>query len=291
MVKRLISPALILIAVFIAGAPADGQDAVIVVSGAYRGRIDGCDCPGGLTGGLARRAQLLHDLFPDRIPLGLDCGGILDLDPEGGLAKSRCAIFGLAKQGLKIMGVAPRDLFYGVKFLKSRADSAGITAVSANLIDARKGEPLFKPWVAVSVGDARLAVTSLVNYQAGRRYTAPIGWTRCPPDSVLDDLLAAIPDTVDFIILLTDMGVEPLRRILDSHPVFDLVVSSSRRFSRTSSLLIGETFIVRPAPDGRALNHVVLHRDAATEFFTHSLPGELAKDPSTALWLQDCLGR
>ena len=130
---------------------AEQQGITLIVTGGYRGRVEGCNCPGGLTGGLSQRIVMSNERFPNQMLSGLDCGAILDLDPEMGRFTSRCTIFGLAKLGLKVIGVTPRDLFYGVEFLKSIADSAGVQLVSANLFDAETDELIFKPWAVLLV--------------------------------------------------------------------------------------------------------------------------------------------
>ena len=274
-----------------AAANAGEQDVIILVSGAYRARVNGCDCPGGMTGGLATRFKLVSELFPERIPTGLDCGGILDLDPEGGKFASRCAFLGLARQGLRVLGVTPRDLFYGIDFLKSIADSAGIQLVSGNLTVPKSGKRIFRSWITIEIGDVRLAITSLVNYQAGRRFTAPIGWTRSAPETVLGEILDNIPDGSDYIILLTDMSEDDLRKLLPRYPQFDLAVTSSRKFRSGSSFTLGKTLVAHPGTDGQSLNWVVFHPDSPAEFLSQPLPVKAGEDSETAQWLKDCLGR
>ncbi|NQT34460.1 hypothetical protein HQ587_04655 [bacterium] len=272
-------------------AAAEEGDIIVLVSGAYRARVNGCDCPGGMTGGLATRFKLVSELFPKRIPTGMDCGGILDLDPEGGKLASRCAFFGLARQGLRVLGVTPRDLFYGINFLKSIADSAGIQLISANLIVPESGRRIFKPWITIEIDGVRLAVTSLVNYQAGRRFTAPIGWTRIAPETVLEEILDNIPVSSDYIILLTDMSEDDLRKLLPQYPQFDLALTSSRKFKSGSSFTLGKTLVAHPRMDGQSLDWIVFHPDSPAEFNFRPLPVKAGEEPETARWLKDCLGR
>ena len=272
-------------------ATAEDGDIIVIVSGAYRARVNGCDCPGGMKGGLATRFKLMRELFPERIHTGLDCGGILDLDPEGGKFASRCAFFGLARQGLRVLGVTPRDLFYGIDFLKSVADSAGIQLVSGNLIVPESGRRIFKSWLTIEIGDVQLAVTSLVNYQAGRRFTASIGWTRSAPETVLGEILNNIPDGSDYIILLTDMSEGDLREILLQYPEFDLALTSSRKFKSGSSFELGKTLVAHPGTDGQSFDWVVFHPESKAEYHSRSLPVTVGKDAETEQWLKDCLGR
>ena len=268
---------------------------ILLVSGRLRGRATGCDCPGGFSGGLPRRAAAIEELFVGSPPIGLDCGGFLDLDPEMGRFMSRCTLFGLARLGLKVAGVTPRDLFYGPGFISSLADSAGITLLSANLIDAPTGEPLFQRWAVFRAEAQTIAVTSLADYEPGRRYTTSIGWTVVPPDTVLPEVAATRPDTADVVILLTDIGESELRRLLVEFPLFDLVLTSSRHFYTTSPCKIETTLVVQPKPDGRALEWVILSPGApvADHFRYADLPlaGNRRENLPTLDWLNRCLGR
>ncbi|MCF7809351.1 hypothetical protein K9N50_00030 [bacterium] len=267
----------------------DENSVSIIISGLYRGRVDGCRCQGSYSGGFPRYVSSLRKEFGTENPAGLDCGQILDLDFEGGRERSRCAIFGLAKTGLKVIGVAPRDLFYGVEFLQQTADSAGIEIVSANLIDAETGQPLFKRWMLVSVKGINLAVTSLVNFQPGRRYTAPIGWTTVSPDSVIDDLLKLKPEEADYSVLLTDMAESDLRVFLTTYPQFDLAFTSSRKVDASSPFKVEKCLIAHPEADGRYISWIEIKRDSVS-FHSKPLSVDLHEDSDAVDWLTKCLG-
>lgn len=268
----------------------DENDVSVIISGSYRGRVDGCRCQGNYSGGLPRYVNLLQEELGSETLVGLDCGQILDLDFEGGRERSRCTIFGLAKTGLKVIGVAPRDLFYGVDFLRQTADSAEIELVSANLIDAETGLPLFKRWIMISVKGINLAVTSLVNFQPGRRYTLPIGWTTVSPDSVIDELLKLKPEGADYTALLTDMAESDLRVFLTTYPQFDLAFTSSRKVYTPSPFKVEQCLVAHPEADGRYLSWIEIKQDSV-DFHSRPLSNDLPEDKDTAKWLGKCLGR
>ena len=267
----------------------------LILSGGYRGRVEGCGCPSGLTGGLAHRAALQRELFPQGQPVGLDCGGLLDLDPDLGKLNSRCAILGLARLGLKVVGVVPRDLFYGVEFLRGLADTTGIKLASANLVDTGNRERLFSDWVEVDANGRRIAVTSLSAYEPERRITGFYGWTVLPPDSVMDVISLNLRNGVDFTVLLTDMGEGALRGLLIKYQMFDLVVSSGRQFQTTEPFTVGKTVVVHPAPDGRALEWVTMDGERTggnrCEYHNQPVLQNRRLEKETRSWLEGCLGR
>jgi len=291
MIRGLIIWILLTLLIFPAICQTSENGVSVIISGSYRGRVDGCRCQGNYSGGLARYVSLLHEEFSTENPVGLDCGRILDLDFEGGRERSRCTIFGLAKTGLKVIGVAPRDLFYGVDFLRQTADSAEIELVSANLIDAETNKPLFGNWTLVSANGIILAVTSLVSYQPGRRYTLPIGWTTVSPDSVINDLIEQKPAGADYAILLTDMAESELRVFITSYPQFDMAFTSSRKVYTPSPFNVEQCMVAHPEADGRFLSWIEFKEDKKIEFFSRPLSDNLPEDKYTAKWLGKCLGR
>ncbi|MDP8228531.1 MAG: hypothetical protein P9M15_03665 [Candidatus Electryoneaceae bacterium] len=278
----------------------------IIVTGSVRGRVDECACPGSLVGGLGRRATVMAEHFPIRTgiaeqsPIGLDCGRFLDIDPQGGRIASQCMIRGLAKFGLKVMGPVPLDLFYGVNFLRSIADSAGVTLVSANLINSASSDLIFQQWAVVTdrLTSTKLAVTSLVKFHSGQRFTGGLDtWTVISPDSVIGDLSASIPEA-DFIVLLTDMSEFTLMEFLQDVTIFDLVITSSRNVDTASPFSIGRTVVVHPSPDGRTVDGIIISLDDSgvalnerIRWFSYPVSRGISPDETFSPWLDGCLGR
>lgn len=291
MILRLAIAALVSLLCLLPAGVAVEKPVKVVISGSYRGRVDGCRCPGKVTGGLGRHAEMMSEIFPGQAPVGLDCGAILDLDWEGGELRSRCAIHGMARLGLKVIGVVPRDLFYGVDFLRSIADSAHITLVSANLIAASTNQLLFKPWTTISIENTNLFVTSLANYQPDRRYNIPVGWTRCSPDSVIGELIASIPPEIDYTVLLTDMSENDLRCFLTDYTVFDLALTSSRLVYTESPFKVCNTYVANPEADGRFISWIELEDEKPVKFQKVPLHNKARQNPVIMKWLEECLGR
>ena len=225
----------------------------------------------------------------------MDCGGLLDLDPDLGRLNSRCAILGLGRLGLKVAGVTPRDLFYGVEFLTELADSAGINLVSGNLIDAGTSRRLFPDWAVLQTAGGRIAVTSLAAYKPERRINGIYGWSIVPPDSLLGINALEIPAGVDFTVLLTDMEEGALRELLAIYQEFDVAASSNWLFQTGGAFKVGKTLVIHPPQDGKELNWVAVDwsESAAnrTQYFNQPVPQTRRMDRSMKIWLENCLGR
>ncbi len=281
----------------------------IVVTGGMRGRAAGCGCKSGLLGGLPRRITAMNEHLVTKsdstllYPVGLDCGRLLDLNPEGGKFSSRCTLFGLGNLGLKVMGPTPRDLFYGIDFLRNTADSAGVNLVSANLIDGESDSLLFPQWKlitaeSISHREVKLAITSLITYHPGQEYIAGLRmWMVEHPDSVIAGLFAAAPDA-DIYILTTDMSEQLLRSFLVENTSFNIVLTSSRQVYTPSPFQIESTFVANPSADGKSVDGITIQLDKQTDqlsdnyqWFSYPLNRQLTEDEATKQWLDNCLGR
>lgn len=272
-----------------------GDSLLVLISGGMRGRAEGCGCSGGSLGGLDRRATVVRELVGAAPYVGVDCGAILDLDPEGGRTRSHCSIAGLARQGLKVIGATSRDLFYGPNFLRDAAHHAGVTVVSANLtVFARPATRLFDEWAHFELQGAQIAVTSLCAPAPARTGGQPESWTAVTPDSLLPSLQASIPPHAACVVLLTDLDEAALRRLLNQSDLFDVAVTSSRQTFTATPFRVGRCVVIHPEADGRSVDALVIPRSGRAAEGRHiRLPVTLRApaDAATADWLKECLGK
>ncbi len=268
----------------------------------------GCGCKVGLIGGIPRRHTLMTDKFGNQdgageFPIGIDCGRLFDLNPEGGKLSSRCTLYGLSKLGLRVLGVTPRDIFYGIGFLRDIADSASVTLVSANLISGDSGELLFDRWTILDAKTSsgrtfKIAVTSLIAYHPGQEYVAGLrSWMVAHPDSMLDSLRDSMPDA-DLHFLTTDMKEHDLRSFLIGVDLFDFVLTSNRQVFTPSPFQVDSVIVLNPSNDGRTVDGLTFQINEDTGklsdnfiWFSYPVGRGLAEDVETLKWLNGCLGR
>jgi len=191
-----------------------------------------------------------------------------------------------------VIGVTPRDLFYGVEFLNSLLDSAGMTAVSANIVAPESGKPLLNTWTVVADGGYHLAFTSLCQVEPGQRFSGEVGWIPIAPDSVLFSVSESVPPA-DLHILLTDVSETHLKELLKALPFLDLVITSTRHYYTDDPYWQGQTLVVHPKLDGRMLEWVEItptHTDTTRiRYQSKPLLRDRFADPGMNKWLQDCL--
>lgn len=228
----------------------------VVFTGLYRGRAFGCTCPDGSVGGLARRMSLMNERYGSDMPLGVDCGGYLDLDPQGGKFRSLCTFYGLAKMGLKAALVTPRDCFYGVNFVRHIADTAGVNLVCANIIDKSSGRCPFPLWITFEKKGLVFAVTGLIKHEPNRRITGAGNWGTCNPCDIMEELQRKIPIDSNVFILLTNMSDTELDRFTDHTNMFDFVITSSRDLHHETPFFLGNAMVIKPVQDGGAVDEL-----------------------------------
>ncbi len=272
-----------------------GDSLVVVYTGGMRGRANGCGCNSGPEGGLDRRTTLLKQQLGDASYIALDCGGILDLDPEGGMYRSKCTIRGLAREELKAIAVSSRDLFYGTKFLSDVASETGVKLLSCNIVlNADKSKSLYDRSLTISFGGREIIVTGLTLPVQPRSGIEQGSWTALAPDSIHEQLDSARLSEADLSILLTDLDEASLRRFLQTTDAFDIALTSSPQVYSATPFKIGTCIVLHPDNSGRSFEAMIVppYGDlAGIRLIRQPISRTTPPDPETAKWLEDCLGK
>ncbi|MFH0766373.1 MAG: hypothetical protein V2A61_08135 [Calditrichota bacterium] len=269
------------------------QSLTVLVTGGYRGRAQGCNCPSGSEGGLARRASSISEHFPGQFLFSVDAGGFLDLDPGVGKNYSLCSLKGLQKLGLQTAAVTTRDLFFGLPFLRQLADSIKLDLVCANLIAADTGKPLFPAWVVKECNGWRIAIGGLAQHEPGRRFPGLGQWETVPVDSVIAVFIANEPPACDLTILLTDLNERSLRELIPQFPGLEAVITSSRQVYTPSPFQVGRTVVIHPEPSGGAVDGFTIDKGQdqvdLNHVFAYPLTRDTPSDSNFMSWLEGCL--
>lgn len=124
-----------------------------------------CGCSSGQKGGIARRAAFIDStraLNPHL--LLVDTGNLFDVTEEYQVPRAMFLMRTMKKLGYHTVGVAGKDLGWGIGFYKDSVESAGLLPVSANLADRQTGNLLFKPWNIENVAGVRVGIFSVSAY-------------------------------------------------------------------------------------------------------------------------------
>lgn len=181
----------------------------------------GCSIP---KGGLARIAGALDSLRREHgTVVVLDGGGSFpDLPARPDLPPF--VLPELARLGVDAMGVAPRDLQFGLAFLRSEVRRAGLAVVCANLTDRTTGRLAFPASRIVERGGRRIGVFALI----GDRFD--LGPARDSlrvedPEGAAERTIAALrAQGAEVVVLLAQMGRVGGEDLASAVPGVDAVV-------------------------------------------------------------------
>ena len=286
---------------------------VTVVFGANNhGEREDCGCKSNPLGGLTRRDTLVDlagatddaaaradggawwgaEAATDRV-IHVDAGDLFfktatlskTSEPiqQGAKRDARAVAEALAATGPDAVNVGELDLALGLDTLLELREATGLPMISANLRAADGGEPLPGHRVVERDG-AKVAVVGLTK-DAPRlpNYYAERGAEVVPAEAAYLAELEELPDDVDLVVLLSNLGVQETRGLVESlrqkgARVDAAVVSNSNRLTRRPEWAAGVP-IVEPMSRGKYLGRMDLYlQGEGTPAWTNA-----AVDPAEAL--------
>ncbi len=193
---------------------ADGPIRLVIdITGNVAGTVEPCGCVKGQLGGLARRATAIQDA---RSKIGdgyiyLDYGNLLyPAEPSNGfdMSQRRLRARTLAQDTGRMKPDAYNltidDLEDNVEETVTMLRAAGLPLVSANLRD-RQGRPLAPASMSLKRNGIRIAVTG-ISEPADGQSVLPDGLRVLPVKDVLKDVIPALKETHDIVIVLSHSG-------------------------------------------------------------------------------------
>lgn len=236
-------------------SPAEGKLQVLY-SGNLRGNVSPCGCKVS-KGGVARLATFFQkNQDPNANWLTVDAGNFVDRDGAKGGCSKKCEFMLTSYDGLNydVLNIARQEVGMGYETLVTLRDtSKSVQFVSANLLDAKKNKPLFKPYVIKDYGNMRVGVLGLLREADFPATTSIIdtnvlrvGNTREYAARYLKELHGK----VNAIVLLCELSTDDLDTLLKEHPYVDLVVSTGALRSGETTVMIGKTRVVGTGSSG-----------------------------------------
>ncbi len=206
-----------------------GRNLNLILSTATRGELLPCGVCRVAAGGLPRRAGLIEACRDTSgFVLAGEGGDVFrpggaDPQVDGFLIKM------LDRIGYSAMGVGEEDLARGgPKYLKELvADYPGLEWVSANIVDAKSGKPVFAPYATRRVGSVVVGFTSCLEPALWQEHAARHPEVRIePPLITLARLMPEMRAHCQLIVGFIHMDVIPLRELLSELEGIDIAVAS-----------------------------------------------------------------
>jgi hypothetical protein len=243
--------------------------AVLVVSGEQGNYMEPCGCSAEQLGGLIRRYDLVERLRSRNWPTALIELGTLIKNPATGLGgfeqakiKFDFALKALALLKYDAVALSAEDLKLGVfealgYFLNSLGETTKI--VVANVEPDATFKKMFRTKVVASAGPVTLGITAVIDPETLQKLVDQDKDRDLPvvkrPEDVLPSVLAELDAKTTYQILMVQGPPELARRLAETNPGFDIVVSTSESdepLSREAEVLNGgKTMLVSVGKKGK----------------------------------------
>ncbi|MFC1485922.1 hypothetical protein ACFL55_02725 [Candidatus Latescibacterota bacterium] len=224
------------------------------------GKLTACNCPDDPYGGLAERVSLITAYRESNSDIMLvDSGGYFGLTEDE--SQGRLVFELMGRMGYDVIGIGDQELYHGLGTFLDRYGAFRKRIVSATLL-SEDGERVFQPYRIVTTGGVRIGIIGLVSDETFRFFPAERRDFRVAnPDSVLADVLPALADSCEFIVVLSQLGVEGDKRLAERWPAIGLIMGGHSQTLLAEPLTIGGTAIVQAGKNGGRVGEVVLTRD------------------------------
>lgn len=203
----------------------------VFFSGNVRGKVSPCGCRIS-KGGVIRLANFIEQhQEPDANCLIVDAGNFVDRDGSGKGCSNKCQLMIKSYETIRYdaMNIAGQELALGYETLKALRDSSQTaTFISANLVDVKSGQLMFKPYVIKEYDSMSVGVIGLV----GKLATEKISVMDTSSMRVTDANEAAakyiseMKERAGAIVVVCELQDAEVKDLVTMHPEIDLVILS-----------------------------------------------------------------
>ena len=202
---------------------------------------------------------------------------------------------GMVRMGVAATTIGPFDLFRGADYLRTLIEDSSLPVVSANVYDESTGELFVSPYTIVERAGVKFGITGLLDPDADIRThkdVEQLGVTIGEPTERLREVLAELEGKVDFVILLSQLGLDNSKLIAEEVPGIDFMVVGVAAQYAAKPYEIGETVMIQPGYKGQRISDYTLHFDAERAFTgytgeTIDLGDKIPSDAEMALLLKE----
>ncbi len=198
---------------------------------------------------------------------------------RGELTLGKVIIDGMNLMDYDAMTIGPKELSLGLETLGQRLAEAEFPTLSANVMLEGSGELLAEPYAVLDVGGYRVGV---------------IGLTRLPDEAIPDFQVLDLEETLaryvpevsaqaDTVILLTNVGYKPARRLAAGVPGIDLLIAALPAQLPNHALRISQTGTLVVTAEQPVLRHT--GRRVGVLQVTMESDGSLSGESWSTIWM------
>ena len=254
------------------------------------GYTEPCACDPAV-GGLARRAAYIRSVRESATNVLLVDSGdsLLTLQRMGDREQGKLLAEAYNQMGYDGVALGGMDFRMGFDILREQIEVAGFPVLSANTLDPQTGDVFDRAYEVVEREGRRVALIGLTDPKIAAEVTQD-QMQVLEPVSTLVDIVAAIKEDVDVIVVLSHLGAMYDINLGQVVPEIDLIVSGKDREVYVPALDVNGALIVSAGSRGEYVGRIDLDFDADGNVVSHhsqvqALTGEIADDPDMRRWM------
>ncbi len=236
------------------------------------GKLVDCNCRDDPYGGLAERIGLVRsyrEKYPD--VLLLDSGGYFGLS---GIEQKGPVVLKLMEiMEYEACGIGDQEIYHGLDRFLELFGWYNDRIINASLYTV-EGLPVFTTYRIINVNGMRIGITGLVSDETFKYFHNEIrDFTVAEPDSVINRVIPILRGSSDYIIVLSQMGVEMDRKVAEKWPDIDLIIGGHSQTLLKKAITISNSHIVQAGKNGGMVGEVFLTFDKSKKIrkFSYNL--------------------
>lgn len=195
----------------------------------------------------------------------MDAGNALFPQQLATATEGRVIVDAMGAMGYDAMAVGAMDAVRGLDVLLARRDEAAFPFLSANLVDATRGEPLFAPHATVERGELAIGLIGLTEGSILQWPGVAERAQALDPVEAARRYVGELRDRVGVLVVLSNLGLERDEELARTVPGIDVIVGARSAQLMQEPLAIGGTLIVQQGYRGEWLGRLQVRYDDAGE--------------------------
>ncbi|GAB4505966.1 MAG: hypothetical protein Kow00123_01040 [Anaerolineales bacterium] len=214
---------------------------------------------------MARRATAIKD-YRAKTPylLVLDAGDALFGQPVSDISQGKALTEAMGLMGYNAMAIGERDLAHFPELL-DRSREAKFAFLSANLVYADSGKPVFTPYIVQDVGGRKVAIIGLTPADDTFKSFVPPSTNitaKDPVETAREYVAKAHADKVDAVVILSHLGNVMDRKIATEVNGITAIVGGHSYDLLQETLQLNNTVIGQAGYGGEWLGEITVDFDA-----------------------------
>jgi 2',3'-cyclic-nucleotide 2'-phosphodiesterase (5'-nucleotidase family) len=154
----------------------------------------------------------------------------------------------------RAVGIGAHDLAAGIGFLRELQERHKTVWLSMNLVDPKKKQPIFTPYLMTTVDGLKIALLGLTDDQGEHDGEGEEkGYTILPWRDTLPKILAEVGKKADMTILLSSSSYQINKEIAEAVDGLDMILESGYAAPTTEPYKIEDTLIAQTGTRGKYL--------------------------------------